>query len=544
MQPAQRPHLFGSYEIQEELGRGYSGVVYQARHTITGEIVALKILQEPPGIPNAARQERFQREARSLSAVSHPAIPRVLESGNLDGYLFIVREFFPGRTLREILDEQKMLPEIETVRIISELLSALAALHAQGIIHRDLKPENIILQDDGAVRILDLGAAHDAMETGLTQTGEMIGTPAYMSPEQIRGTAVDARSDLFASAILLHEILTGGRPFVAKRAIDMLRAIEQDEPRIAPSIPPALRSVLSVALAKKPGERFASAEQMQAALEGIWPKNLRRPDALPYTPNTNEWLRVTASALRVAFPLLVLAVLFGFAFFTLQRFLVVARKSDKAAKAAAAKSAARTARSKGGGHTNGVSRNARSSTRQNDDVGTFPTESRSASYSYPSSPRSQSVREVGFAPASSSRSTRKNSNASPAQPRRTDISAAVPAPTTCTACGGTGHHADQTCGGTGKCQECGGNGQKAELCFDCNGAGTARCYMCEGTGVRKILNKTCETCGGSGKAKCITCGGHGHRKCLVCAGSGKCPSCNGRGQEKCDTCSGKGTVLL
>ena len=531
MQQEQGPHQFGSYEILEELGRGYSGVVYRARHTGTDEIVALKILTEPPGIPNAARKERFQREARSLSAVSHPAIPRVLESGNLDGYLFIVREYFPGRTLRAVLDEQKTLPEAEAVRIIGELLAALSALHAKGIIHRDLKPENVIIQDDGAVRILDLGAAHDEMEDALTRTGEMIGTPAYMSPEQIRGTTVDGRSDLFAAAILLHELLTGVRPFVAKRALDMLRAIEQNEPRIAARIPALLRPVLSVALAKRPEDRFASAAQMRMALEGAWPRSIGRPGT---EKRSGDGWRVTASALRVLFPVALLAALFAFAFVTLKRFSDAVGKWEKTAaptpaRAKAAPAGKGVAKAKGGSNASPAPARLRR---------TVSNGKPSAGDSRPAAAYSRAA----YAPAPVSHPARNNYRAPVSQPRNIPVVPSAPAAISCASCNGSGHLPDHNCGGTGKCHECGGSGQKSEKCFDCDGAGTARCYMCEGSGTRKLLNKSCETCGGSGKAKCITCGGHGHRKCLVCAGTGKCPPCNGRGQQKCDTCSGRGTV--
>jgi len=252
------------------------GEVYKAHDRKLDRPVALKLL------PSAAandpdRLRRFESEARAASSLNHPYILVIHDFGDLDGRPFIVSEYVDGQTLRLRLDSGPV-PLREAIEIATELASAVAAAHARGIIHRDLKPENVMLRSDGFVKVLDFGLAKlvdvqtsDTTTTrGLTQLGIVVGTPRYMSPEQVRGLPLDARSDVWSLGVVLYEMLAGRHPFDGPSAADVMAAVlRADPPGLDADVASSgatLTRVVRTALASDPRDRFPSAREMQEAL--------------------------------------------------------------------------------------------------------------------------------------------------------------------------------------------------------------------------------------------------------------------------------------
>jgi Protein kinase domain len=263
----------GSYRVLEEIGRGGMGVVYAARDERLGRTVALKAL--PPEYTRDRRhRDRLAREARAAAAFTHECIATVFALEEIDGELFIVSELVVGQTLREELNAGPLLPDRLLATLI-EIASGLAAAHARNIIHRDLKPENIIRRTDGHIKILDFGLAritdpHVSTLTRLTEPGTAPGTPGYMAPEQLRGAAVDARTDLFAFGVLASELATGEHPFGSNPAAMLTRMIEgapstQTRQLSIPALEPIVRRCLRVS----PDERYPSADALLEDLRRI-----------------------------------------------------------------------------------------------------------------------------------------------------------------------------------------------------------------------------------------------------------------------------------
>ncbi len=279
--------LDGRYEVLGRLGEGGVGVVYRGRQTHLGRFVAIKVLhQDAAGIPEWRR--RFEREAKALSALAHPNVVPVTDFGIDGGVPFLVMELLQGKTLQELIKEGP-LPLGRTLDIFRQTLRGLAFAHGKGIVHRDLKPANVFLQElpDQAdhVRLLDFGMAKFLEGSGsrtvpenLTRAGIVFGTPAYMSPEQVKAGAVDARSDVYTAGILLFELLTGRRPFLADSYEGYLGAhLTQPVPSLAkvrPKIPAArlFQTLIERAMAKKPADRFEDAGALLAGLEALFAK--------------------------------------------------------------------------------------------------------------------------------------------------------------------------------------------------------------------------------------------------------------------------------
>ena len=235
----------GPYEIVAPLGAGGMGEVYRARDPRLNRDVAIKVL--PPAFAaDADRMRRFTQEARAAGSLQHPNIVTVFDVGTEGGTAYVVQELVPGGTLRDRM-ERGSLPLRETLRITSAIAAGLAAAHEKGIVHRDLKPENVAIADEGRPQVLDFGLARVAAAltesaTGsamATSDGLVIGTVGYMAPEQVRGDAADARSDLFALGTMLHEMLSGARPFSRGSAVETLHAILTEEPPPLPASVPA-----------------------------------------------------------------------------------------------------------------------------------------------------------------------------------------------------------------------------------------------------------------------------------------------------------------
>jgi len=278
LQPGQR---LASYELLEQIGSGGMGEVFRAFDTKLNRQVAIKVLL-PDLMANSEKRQRFLREAHTSAAVSHPYVASIYEVGEIDGAIFIVMEFVEGRTLRAQLRKQAM--EIpDALNLATEIVEGLAHAHEARVIHRDLKPENIMVRPDGHPKILDFGVAKllegggvllsagtsgESLHTG---EGRIVGTVAYMSPEQARAKDVDERSDIFSFGILLYEMITGRAPFGGSEAIDTLSAILMKDPapavEINPDVPDELQQILIRCLKKKPEDRYQRMADLLADLK-------------------------------------------------------------------------------------------------------------------------------------------------------------------------------------------------------------------------------------------------------------------------------------
>jgi hypothetical protein len=247
------PHRFGPYEIEREIGRGGMGIVYLARDTRLGRQVAVKSL--PPAVAgNDQLRERLRREARAAATISHPSVAVVYALEEIDDHLLLVTEYVPGRTLRSEIDAGAILPP-RALAIAADIAQALIAAHDAGVIHRDLKPENVVVTPSGGIKVVDFGIAHleTPGATRLTMDGALLGTPAYMAPEQMTGGPADARTDIHAAGTVLFEMVTGRHPMNAGSARQL--------------IPGPIAAIVDRCLQHDPNQRYASARELFSALE-------------------------------------------------------------------------------------------------------------------------------------------------------------------------------------------------------------------------------------------------------------------------------------
>jgi serine/threonine protein kinase len=271
------------YRIESTLGEGGMGVVYKARDTHLNRTVAIKLLRtDKAEDPN--RRQRFYQEARAASALNHPNIVTIHDIRSVNGIDLIVMEFVPGRTLADVVP-QKGLPFAKALTYALQIVDGLAKAHEAGIIHRDLKPSNLMVNDDGRVKILDFGLAKllepaQSSPDGTTLTvlppteeGIVVGTAAYMSPEQASGLKLDARSDIFSFGSVLYEMLTGRRPFTASATLQILSRIQNEEPRpprqLNSAIPEELERIVLRCMRKDPARRYQTMADLKAALEDL-----------------------------------------------------------------------------------------------------------------------------------------------------------------------------------------------------------------------------------------------------------------------------------
>jgi hypothetical protein len=273
----------GDYRILGVLGAGGMGVVYRAEDPHLQRLVAIKTLL-PAVAARSAAKERFLREARAAAALKHDHIVTIHHAGEANGVAFLVMELLDGESLEQRLERESPLPIAEGVRIGREVAEGLAAAHQRGLIHRDIKPSNIWLElaacGVARVKILDFGLARSADgDPNLTQSGAVVGTPSYMSPEQAEGGTVDARSDLFSLGCVLYRMCTGVVPFAGRTVTSVLHALTTESPKppneLNPEVPPALAKLIHRLLAKDAAGRPASAAEVAEAL-----RTLRRaPDS-------------------------------------------------------------------------------------------------------------------------------------------------------------------------------------------------------------------------------------------------------------------------
>src|SRR5207248_2050473 len=269
--PSQWPVYGGRYAVEAELGRGGMGRVLRARDLKLGRAIALKVLV--PGKHDEQQQVRFEQEARAAGALDHPNIVAVHDVGGHGDEAYIVTELLEGETLRLVMKNGPLAPE-KVLDLGTQLADGLAAAHRKGIVHRDLKPENLFLTEDGRLKILDFGIAKLLPETSQegparfsTDTGAIIGTPAYMSPEQVRGRAADTRSDIFACGAVLHEMLSGSPPFGRAGTLETAYAILHDSPATLHG--GALSRIIGRCLEKDPGARYANAGELLGELRAF-----------------------------------------------------------------------------------------------------------------------------------------------------------------------------------------------------------------------------------------------------------------------------------
>nr|WP_240676952.1 protein kinase [Actinacidiphila soli] len=268
----------GRYRLTHRLGRGGMAEVFAAEDVRLGRIVAVKLLRSDLA-EDPVSKARFTREAQSVAGLNHHAVVAVYDSGEdatPTGAVvpYIVMELVEGRTIRELLVDSDEPPPVEqALVIVAGVLEALAYSHQHGIVHRDIKPANVIMTDSGAIKVMDFGIAralHGASTT-MTQTGMVMGTPQYLSPEQALGKTVDARSDLYATGCLLYELLALRPPFVGETPLSVVYQHVQDEARppssISDRVPPELDGLVMRALAKHPDDRFQTAEEMRGVLQ-------------------------------------------------------------------------------------------------------------------------------------------------------------------------------------------------------------------------------------------------------------------------------------
>ena len=268
----------GKYEIRRELGRGAMGVVYEAYDPMIRRRVALKTIR-PDQLAGERPEDviaRFRREAQAAGRLSHPNIVSIYDCDEDNGTWFIAMEFVDGRELKECFAADERFRAADIERIMTQILAALEYSHRQGVVHRDIKPANIFLLADGTVKVADFGIAH-IESSNLTQVGTVVGTPNYMSPEQIMGLPVDGRSDIFSTGVILYQFLTGERPFAGSSTTTMQKVLKEEP--LPPStlnvqLPPAIDAVVRKALAKRADERFQTAQAFAAALHAAMPSSV------------------------------------------------------------------------------------------------------------------------------------------------------------------------------------------------------------------------------------------------------------------------------
>jgi serine/threonine protein kinase len=263
----------GRYDLREELGRGAMGVVFHGFDPTIGRDVAVKTLRLTEAGTGLSREEligRFQTEARAAGLLTHPNIVVVFDAGEEEGLFYITMEFVEGRSLQSLIDAHQPFPVSRVLKLMEQVCSALDFAHQHNVVHRDIKPANLMLTSDDVVKITDFGTAK-ILQFGTAQTAHVMGTPSYMSPEQVKGKPVDGRSDIFSLGVILYELMTGEKPFPGQNITTVIYKIINEEPipprSLDSSIHPGLSAVISRALSKDPAARYQSCNELLNALK-------------------------------------------------------------------------------------------------------------------------------------------------------------------------------------------------------------------------------------------------------------------------------------
>lgn len=261
----------GRYNIIGELGQGAMGTVYKAVDPLIDRIVAIKTINLSLALDEKDEYEsRFYQEAKAAGRLSHPNIVTIYDVGKSGEIAYIAMEFLQGRELRDILNDGKQMPVEQVINVVSQVAQGLAYAHENGIIHRDIKPSNIMIVRDGHVKITDFGIARMASAAVRTQTGMVLGSPKYMSPEQVVGKLTDQRSDIFSLGVMLYEMLTGQAPFAGENInaimYQTLNSVPPPPSTLSPNVPEMLNFIVAKALAKKLDHRYQDAKEFAGDL--------------------------------------------------------------------------------------------------------------------------------------------------------------------------------------------------------------------------------------------------------------------------------------
>jgi serine/threonine-protein kinase len=288
----------GRYEVLSEIGQGAMGIVYKAKDPLIDRVVAIKTINLALALDEKEEyEERFYQEAKAAGRLNHPNIVTIYDVGRSGDVAYIAMEFLQGRELRDIMNEFGLLPVDQVLDIIAQVAQGLAYAHENGIVHRDVKPSNIMVIRDGHAKITDFGIARMASSAVRTQTGMVLGSPKYMSPEQVMGKALDQRSDVFSLGVMLYEMLTGQTPFMGENVnaimYQTLNTIPAAPNTLNPAVPEMVNFIVAKALAKGVDDRYQNAKDLAVDLRAC-------RDTLPRSSQSIDVLKQTSGADRKA----------------------------------------------------------------------------------------------------------------------------------------------------------------------------------------------------------------------------------------------------
>lgn len=272
MSNTKRTIINDRYEIGRRIGRGGMAEIFQARDILLDRSVAIKVLF-PEFATDPAFVERFRREAQAAGGLNHPNIVGVYDWGRVNNTYYIAMEYVDGRTLADILKQSGTLTPLQVCDVISEVAAALGSAHQNGVIHRDVKPGNILVSATGQVKVADFGIARAlgaGVEQGLTQTGAVMGTATYFSPEQAQGAPTDQRSDIYSLGIVMYEMLAGSAPFLGENAVAIAyKQVHENAPSLhdrIESIPEQISAIVAKCMTKSPDDRYSTAGEVRDEL--------------------------------------------------------------------------------------------------------------------------------------------------------------------------------------------------------------------------------------------------------------------------------------